>query len=56
MILSRATDERGQVQPTLAELGKLMGVPLDHFFTADHCNAIQVWKINRDGSIQDAVT
>jgi len=56
---SRCTDDQGVVQPSLAELAKLRGQELDYFRTATanvgDFNAIQPWKVNRDGSVQNAL-
>jgi sulfane dehydrogenase subunit SoxC len=59
MLLSRCTDEKGVVQPTLAEVAKLWGTDTAYFhktslITSDF-NAIQPWKVNRDGSIKNAL-
>jgi sulfane dehydrogenase subunit SoxC len=60
VIQSRATDETGDVQPTLAELSKNWGIPMADWKKPDrpraiHMTAQQPWKINRDGSISDAI-
>ena len=55
VLQSRCTDERGEVQPTILEAAKNMGVTPEYFFDADHFNGIQPWKVNRDGSIQNAL-
>ena len=57
VLLSRTTDERGQVQPTLAELGKLWGVDASYFTHAQvgHTNAIQPWRIASDGMVYNAI-
>jgi sulfane dehydrogenase subunit SoxC len=60
MIMSRTTDETGDVQPTLAELSKHWEIPLEDWKKPErpraiHMNAIQPWKIARDGSISDAM-
>jgi sulfane dehydrogenase subunit SoxC len=55
VLQARCTDERGEVQPTILEAAKNMGVTPDYFFDADHFNGIQPWKVNRDGSIQNAL-
>jgi sulfane dehydrogenase subunit SoxC len=34
---------------------KNLGVTPDYFYDADHFNGIQPWKVNRDGSIQNAL-
>jgi len=59
MLMSRCTDDNGVVQPSLAEVGKIWGVDTDFFrkttlITSD-MNAIQPWKVNRDGSIKNAI-
>jgi hypothetical protein len=49
------------VQPTLAELAKFWGVDMDYFrlppTTADmgNLNAIQPWRVSRDGSVSNAL-
>jgi sulfane dehydrogenase subunit SoxC len=55
VLQSRCTDERGEVQPTIAEAAKNLGVTTDYFYQADHFNGIQPWKVNRDGSIQNGL-
>ena len=45
-IMSRATDETGQTQPTHAELKKVRGPG-----TVFHYNQIRAWTVRRDGSI-----
>ena len=60
VIQSRATDETGDVQATLAELSKNWGIPMADWRKPDrpraiHMTAQQPWKINRDGSISDAM-
>lgn len=55
ILQSRCTDEKGEVQPTIAEAAKVLGVTPDYFMQADHFNGIQPWKVNRDGSIQNAL-
>ncbi len=55
VLQSRCTDERGEVQPTILEAAKNLGVTPDYFYNADHFNGIQPWKVNRDGSIQNAL-
>jgi hypothetical protein len=59
MIVSRSTDETGEVQPSLAELSKHWGINMADWKgetkpRAIHFNAQQPWKIARDGSITDA--
>jgi sulfane dehydrogenase subunit SoxC len=55
VLQSRCTDERGEVQPTIVEAAKNLGVTPEYFYDADHFNGIQPWKVNRDGSIQNAL-
>jgi len=60
VIQSRCTDESGEVQPSLAELTKTWGMHLEDWKKtprprAIHFNAIQPWKIARDGSISDVM-
>jgi sulfane dehydrogenase subunit SoxC len=62
VLQSRCTDERGQVQPTLAQLGKIWGVGVEYFqsmspATADmgNFNAVQPWEITADGSVLNAL-
>jgi sulfane dehydrogenase subunit SoxC len=60
VIQSRCTDDTGDVQPSLAELSAHWETPLDAWKKKEkpraiHFNAIQPWKINRDGSISDAM-
>jgi sulfane dehydrogenase subunit SoxC len=58
-IQSRCTDDKGTVQPTIAEVAKHWGVDLDYFrkitLIVSDLNAIQPWKINRDGSVKNAI-
>lgn len=60
-IMSRCTDETGDVQPSVAELSAHWNIPLEDWKdrrtrpTIKHMNAIQPWKIARDGSISDAM-
>jgi len=57
LLMSRSTDERGQVQPTLAELGAVWDVSAEylrkHFL--GHVNAIRPWKVASDGSVYNAI-
>jgi hypothetical protein len=55
--MSRSTDERGQVQPTLVEVGKIFKVDVDYFkkHFIDSNNTIQRWKVAADGSISNAL-
>lgn len=57
---SRCTDDAGERQPTVVELAKFWKVEPDFFITTGtipgHFNAIQPWKVNPDGSVQNAIT
>ena len=60
MLQSRCIDETGDVQPSLAELSKNWGIALEDWKKPErpraiHMNAIQPWKVARDGSITDAM-
>ena len=55
VLQSRCTDERGEVQPTIHEAAKNLGVTPAYFYDADHFNGIQPWRVTRDGSIQNAI-
>src|SRR5499426_4460535 len=51
-ILSRCTDEIGQVQPTRAQIAKFWNKPYDQTFSVPGLdNSIQPWKIASDGSV-----
>ncbi len=58
--MSRCTDELDEVQPSLAELEKNWGITARSKrkkppSRAIHINAIQPWKVARDGSVQNAM-
>ena len=59
ILQSRCTDDRGDIQPSLAELNQIWGVNTDYWTTstnrAQHLNPIQPWKVMRDGSIHNAI-
>ena len=57
VIMSRSTDDRGQIQPTIAAIGKIWDVNVDYFknYNVMHTNAIQPWKIKADGRIYSAM-
>ncbi|OFW29035.1 MAG: sulfite dehydrogenase [Acidobacteria bacterium RIFCSPLOWO2_12_FULL_60_22] len=58
VLQSRCTDERGDVQPTLAEYARIFGVNPEYFHSITgnfpFFNPIQSWKVSRDGSVQNA--
>jgi len=60
ILQSRCTDDQGVVQPTMAEVAKLWNVDsVDYFRKTSQVvgdfNAIQPWKVSRDGSVQNAL-
>jgi sulfane dehydrogenase subunit SoxC len=59
VLQSRCTDDQGVVQPSLVEVAKMRGSDLEYFRTptanVGDFNAIQPWKVNRDGSIQNGL-
>jgi sulfane dehydrogenase subunit SoxC len=56
MLMSRSTDDQGDVQPSKAELYGNWGITnLETPARTTHFNAIQPWKVARDGSVHDAM-
>jgi len=59
VLQSRCSEDQGMVLPTIAELAKLYGTDVDYFRKTSQIlagfNAIQPWKVNRDGSVQNAI-
>jgi len=55
VLQSRCIDERGEVQPTILEAAKNLGVAPEYFYDADHFNGIQPWRVTRDGLVQNAL-
>jgi sulfane dehydrogenase subunit SoxC len=59
VLQSRCTDETGTVQPTVVEVAKLWGADVDFLKKTQQVvgdfNAIQPWKVNSDGSVQNAI-
>ena len=60
VLQSRCTDDTGDVQPTLAEFGKRLGInSIDYWQTStnvtEHFNAIQPWRVTRDGKVHNAL-
>jgi sulfane dehydrogenase subunit SoxC len=58
MLLSRCTDEHGEVQLSRAELYKNWGISeadLKRPVRTTHFNAMQPWIVSRDGSIHDGM-
>jgi sulfane dehydrogenase subunit SoxC len=56
VLMSRCTDDQGDVQPSKAELYKNWGITeLEKPVRTTHFNAIQPWFVARDGSVHDAM-
>jgi sulfane dehydrogenase subunit SoxC len=60
VIMSRCTDDVGQVQPTLAQLSERHHVSIDIWTDKTHSgyghfNAIQSWKVGKDGGVHNAM-
>jgi sulfane dehydrogenase subunit SoxC len=56
VLMSRCTDDQGDVQPSIAELYRNWGITdLEKPSRSTHFNAIQPWKVARDGSVHDAM-
>lgn len=60
VLQSRCTDDRGEVQPTIAEVAKIWGVQLDYFqlpgtLDMGNLNAIQPWRVAPDGTVDNAL-
>jgi sulfane dehydrogenase subunit SoxC len=59
VLQSRCTDDRGEVQPSRAQLSKNFGHtdnnPYQPANDSNHWNAIQPWKVGKDGSVHDAM-
>jgi sulfane dehydrogenase subunit SoxC len=53
-LMSRCTDEIGQVQPSRAQVAKYWNVPLDPSYSVPGLdNTIQPWRIGSDGSVHN---
>jgi sulfane dehydrogenase subunit SoxC len=46
VLMSRAVDETGYVQPTMAQLKAVRGPGTDY-----HFNSIRAWRVARDGTV-----
>jgi sulfane dehydrogenase subunit SoxC len=59
VLQSRCTDERGIVQPSLAEIAKIWGVEPAYFRTTTnsviHFNPIQPWKVTPEGGVKNVI-
>jgi len=54
-LMSRCTDEVGQVQPTRAQLAKFWNKPVDSFNAPGLDNTIQPWRVASDGSVTNGL-
>jgi sulfane dehydrogenase subunit SoxC len=56
VLMSRCTDDQGDVQPSVAELYRNWGIAdFEKPSRTTHFNAIQPWKVARDGSVHDGM-
>lgn len=59
VIQSRCTDDQGEVQPTIEQMAHMWSADLNFLKSTSvavgNFNAIQPWKISRDGSVQNAL-
>jgi sulfane dehydrogenase subunit SoxC len=55
-ILSRCTDEIGQVQPTREQVAQYWNVPFDRNYGVPGLdNSVMPWRIARDGSVTNGL-
>jgi len=58
VLMSRCTDELGQVQPTRAQVAKVFNVPPDYYHThgvPGSDNTVVPWRVASDGSVYNAL-
>lgn len=60
VLQSRCTDEKGQIQPSEAEYAAYWGLTRQELYGTvqsqlGHCNWMQPWRINRDGSVTNGL-
>ena len=56
-ILSRCTDELGQVQPTRAQVAAFFNARAGgNFSVPGQDNSVQPWRIDSDGIVHNAIT
>jgi sulfane dehydrogenase subunit SoxC len=60
VLLARCTDDQGEIQPTLEQLDRSWGINDKEYWhstseTPYHFNAIQPWRVSRDGSVHNAM-
>jgi sulfane dehydrogenase subunit SoxC len=57
VLMSRCTDEIGQIQPTRDQVREFWGIaPGAPLSVKGQDNSIQPWRVDRDGSVHNAVT
>jgi sulfane dehydrogenase subunit SoxC len=57
VLMSRCTDEIGQVQPTRQEVREFWQIPEGRpFSVTGQDNSVQPWRVARDGSVHNAIT
>jgi sulfane dehydrogenase subunit SoxC len=55
-LLSRCTDEIGQVQPTREQIAQYWNVPFDRKYRVPGLdNSVMPWKIAKDGSVTNGL-
>lgn len=59
LLQSRCTDDRGKVQPTMAQFAKTFNVTIEemkkgNLGSTHHANFVYTWKVSADGSVQNA--
>ena len=61
VLMSRSTDDKGDRQPSVAELNAFLGINLSHEWLeagnpgSSHFNAIQPWRVKRNGEVENAL-
>jgi sulfane dehydrogenase subunit SoxC len=59
VIMSRSTDDTGDIQPSLVEFSKLWNIAPEQWLTVSntvqHFNAVQPWRIDRDGNVTNGM-
>jgi sulfane dehydrogenase subunit SoxC len=56
VLLSRTTDELGQIQPTVEQVAKALGVPYTPAFRVPmNNNTMMPWKVARDGNVTNGL-
>ena len=54
-LMSRCTDDIGQVQPTRAQRAKFWNRPLESFSVPGLDNSVQPWRVAKDGSVTNGL-